>query len=446
MNANAQLQPLDGESEIPPLEPPKANNSAKRVVAVLILGVSVVAVLAFVVYRSVKARASTQAVAEEPSSAPAPAPPKVPFEQAVAAARRSPSPVDAPASAPSTQPVVPGIQAEGAAPIPLRSGTTPADTNQRAGQGPVVARGDESPFSGDFTSRGSGLLPESDVADPSAPAGNMAAQAQANLKRYQAQVGGMVAQLKSLTDKATAGGANAAFAGLPTPPTTSGDTASTSPAGSLFGSLDRSATPAASAKQTVNRSLVIPKGVLFACSLKTAVITSASGFVACQTQRHVWSEDGKVVLAERGSHLDGEYRVVQVKPGMVRIPVLWTRLRTPNGVTIELDSPATGSLGESGIGGYVDNRWPERIGAALLVSLINDAVRVASTDNSGDVSSGTSTVLLPSTTDTSTKLAERVLSATINIPPLIYQNQGEVVGVYVVRDLDFSSVYALVPR
>jgi len=46
-----------------------------------------------------------------------------------------------------------------------------------------------------------------------------------------------------------------------------------------------------------------------------------------------------VVLAERGSHLDGEYRVVQVRPGVTRIPVLWTRLRTPNGVTVDLDSP-----------------------------------------------------------------------------------------------------------
>ena len=44
------------------------------------------------------------------------------------------------------------------------------------------------------------------------------------------------------------------------------------------------------------------------------------------------------------------------------------------------------------------------------------------------------------------KLAEKVLEATINIPPLLYQNQGSVVGVYVARDVDFSKVYALEPR
>jgi type IV secretion system protein VirB10 len=55
------------------------------------------------------------------------------------------------------------------------------------------------------------------------------------------------------------------------------------------------------------------------------------------------------------------------------------------------------------------------------------------------------TILLPSTTSNTSKLAEKVLDSTINIPPLIYQNQGGIVGIYVARDVDFSSVYELQP-
>jgi len=41
-----------------------------------------------------------------------------------------------------------------------------------------------------------------------------------------------------------------------------------------------------------------------------------------------------------------------------------------------------------------------------------------------------------------------VLDNTINIPPTLYRNQGGRLGIYVARDLDFSSVYTLrsVPR
>lgn len=56
-----------------------------------------------------------------------------------------------------------------------------------------------------------------------------------------------------------------------------------------------------------------------------------------------------------------------------------------------------------------------------------------------------STVVLPSTTDNTSKLAEKVLDSTINIPPLVYRNQGGIVGIYVARDVDFSPVYALRP-
>ena len=86
------------------------------------------------------------------------------------------------------------------------------------------------------------------------------------------------------------------------------------------------------------------------------MISATSGLVGCQVLRHVYSDDGRVLLIERGSHLDGEYRIASLRPGAVRIPVLWTRIRTPNGVTVDIESPGTGQLGESGVDGYVDGQ------------------------------------------------------------------------------------------
>ena len=213
------------------------------------------------------------------------------------------------------------------------------------------------------------------------------------------------------------------------------------------GTAQSPATTRVTASMLGNRSLTLPKGTAFICALKTKVISATSGLVGCQVQRNVFGDDGRVLLIERGSHLDGEYRVASVKPGTVRIPVVWTRIRTPVGVTVDIDSPGSGSLGESGIDGYVDNQWGERVGAALLLSLIDDSVQMVIQDQAsrGDSNGQAGTVVLPSTTANTNKLAEKVLDSTINIPPLIYQNQGGIVGIYVAHDVDFSSVYELRP-
>ena len=272
---------------------------------------------------------------------------------------------------------------------------------------------------------------------------NRVADANASLETYQRQLGGVLENLQNLTSGKPAGAQNQA---MPLPASAAPlASQKVAPPPALFGSMDRSATPRVQARMLGDRNMIVPKGTLFLCGLKTRVISATSGFIGCQVTRNVFSDNGRVLLIERGSHMDGEYRVVTVRPGVTRIPVLWTRVRTPQGVTIDLDSPATGPLGESGLGGYVDNRWGERLGAALMLSLVDDALKYAiasQTSNGG----GSNTVLLPNTTDQGSKLAEKVLETTINIPPLLYQNQGGVVGVYVARDLDFSSVYELRPQ
>lgn len=263
------------------------------------------------------------------------------------------------------------------------------------------------------------------------------------LDGYQRQLQGLLQNLETSAAHATASPASAGAASFTSdfaPP--AGRQASSRP-GLLGGALPTSSTPRVAATSLGQRSLTLPKGTAFTCALKTKVVSANAGLVGCQVQRNVYSDDGRVLLIERGSHLDGEYRVAGVRPGTTRLPVIWTRVRTPLGVLVDLESPATGALGESGLEGHVDNRWRERIGAAMLVSLIDDAVDVV-VQNQTDQRGG-ETVVLGSTTDRTSELAEKVLDSTINIPPVITQHQGAIVGIYVARDVDFSSVYELQP-
>ena len=430
MTTKDELVRLEGEEEIPPIAPVRTSNGSKPLIAGAVLALSVVGVLGFAATRYFSKKEAPIEKSADVASATAT---RVKFPDPPPA--RAPTPAIPPA-ADNTTPTTGGtrvpsieqgadVQAQA---IPVRSSTGGATSGAAAKR--VVPPGDESPFT---TPPGAGAAPRIGAAPTAQGAG--VAEAQANLKKYESQLGELMGQLKGVAGQAAGARAPAANpAGLAAP---------VQPGHPLFGTMERSSTPTVSAGHLGDRSLTMPKGTTFMCSLKTRVITATSGFVGCQVQRNVFSDDGKVVLAERGSHLDGEYRVVQVRPGLTRIPVLWTRIRMPNGVTVDLDSPATGALGEGGIGGYVDNRWPERIGAALMLSLIQDAVQGAT---KSDGVSGGSTVVLSNSSGTGSKLAEKILESTINIPPLIYSTQGSVVGVYVARDVDFSKVYSLVPQ
>jgi type IV secretion system protein VirB10 len=269
-----------------------------------------------------------------------------------------------------------------------------------------------------------------------------------NLQAYQRQLQGLLDNLTQSTAMASGQGGNAANVGVAgsmgSMASASPDTGMPAPVAGLFsGQPQGPATPKVAASMLGDRSLTLPKGTAFTCALKTKVISATSGLVGCQVQRNVYGDNGRVLLIERGSHLDGEYRISSVRPGMIRIPVVWTRVRTPHGVTVDIESPGTGPLGESGIDGYVDNRWGERIGAAMLLSLIDDSVKLVIQNQTQDPQADT--IILPSTTDNTSKLAEKVLDSTINVPPLLYQNQGGIVGIYVARDVDFSMVYELQP-
>ena len=214
-------------------------------------------------------------------------------------------------------------------------------------------------------------------------------------------------------------------------------------AGSIGAELTPSATPRVRAGWMGDRNLLLGKGASIPCGLGTALDSSVSGFTTCTVSRNVFSENGKVLLIERGSHIDGEY-VGGMKVGQQRMFVLWDRIRTTRGVTIDISSPAADALGRSGLEGQVDSHWWARIGGAFMLSLVQDAVGIVAAKEagtSGNASGGTQ--LFSNTQQTGESLAAKVLASTINIAPTFSKKQGDRVNVIVARDLDFGGVYGL---
>ena len=215
-------------------------------------------------------------------------------------------------------------------------------------------------------------------------------------------------------------------------------------AGPIGGLLTPSDTPKVQAGLLGDRNLILPKGRTIDCALTVRVINEVAGMATCVLNSDVYSDNGRVVLLERGSEAVGEYAATMAQ-GQRRLFLLWTRVKTPTGVVINLNSPAADALGTSGLVGVVDNHWWDRLGAAFLLSLVQDGIGLATATQAGGGGAQSLGIYQHSAT-TGNRMAELILQSTINIKPTLYKNQGDRGTIFVARDLDFSTVYELHPH
>jgi type IV secretion system protein VirB10 len=193
----------------------------------------------------------------------------------------------------------------------------------------------------------------------------------------------------------------------------------------------------ASAVRLPDRSTLILAGTTLPCLLQTAMDTATPGYVACVIPKDVYSDNGAVILMEKGTKVLGEYASA-MRQGTGRLFVLWTRAVTPQGIAITLSSPAADALGRGGFDGALDTQFWTRFGGALLFSIVDDASAIASQKASGG--EFTNTTNLPS------QAAAIALQNSINIPPVLRKTQGSEVSIMVAEDLSFARVYGLKAR
>lgn len=207
----------------------------------------------------------------------------------------------------------------------------------------------------------------------------------------------------------------------------------------LGGALAATRTLGVQAATLPNKSLSLTQGMFLDCILITAINSDQPGMTSCVLSRNIYSTDGRVLLLERGSRIVGQYQAAQLRQGMKRIFVLWTRAETPNGVLVNLDSPSTDALGRSGIDGVINNHFWTRFGSALLLSVVDDVATYAANQSRG----GGSSISFGSTSESTENAAAIIVRNTVNIPPTLDKAQGSHLNIFVARDVDFSGVYTL---
>jgi len=179
-----------------------------------------------------------------------------------------------------------------------------------------------------------------------------------------------------------------------------------------------------------DKGSVVAQGAMIPAVLETALDSDLPGFARAVVSRDVRSFDGLAVLIPRGSRVIGEYRPA-TSEGQTRAFVIWTRVLRPDGVSIQIGSPATDPLGRAGLSGSVDNHFFQRFSGAILLTVINaGAYALAGTPSTE--------VVVGSSGGTAGVAGAASAFAPANIAPTIKVPQGAPIRIFVARDLEFS--------
>lgn len=189
-------------------------------------------------------------------------------------------------------------------------------------------------------------------------------------------------------------------------------------------------TERARASFLANRSSTVAQGAMLPAVLETGFNSTRAGFARALISRNVMSFDGSKVLIPRGSRLIGEYQA-DVTSGQKRALIIWTRLLRADGVTIALVSPGTDTVGQNGIKAHAHTHFLERFGSAILQSVLDVGVNLASRPANAPV-----LVALPS----SGQAGMGELFRPDAVPPTLTIKPGKSISIFVARDLDFSDV------
>ncbi|ELI8277558.1 TPA: VirB10/TraB/TrbI family type IV secretion system protein [Yersinia enterocolitica] len=204
--------------------------------------------------------------------------------------------------------------------------------------------------------------------------------------------------------------------------------------------------PAAVRRIPYNPDLYVPENTAIPCSLDYRFVSDRAGKIRCTIAEDIWSASGNTKLIEKGTTATGIYQTGTVSGmthGQGRAFLIITKLRTrqPPYLDIPLvDTHAAGELGEAGVDGWIDSHFRERFGGALLVGMIPDIGAWAS-NSAGQKDRNTD--YTENSRQAMADMARTTLENSINIPPTLYKNQGEIINLLTGQDIDFSGIYTL---
>lgn len=191
------------------------------------------------------------------------------------------------------------------------------------------------------------------------------------------------------------------------------------------------------ARQLGSLNYVALEGKFLDATLETQVTSTLPGKARAILSEPLYSEKGIEVLP-RGTRLIGIYNT-SIRKGQDLIFMAWRRAIRPDGIEVMLDSVGTNALGRSGMSGEVNNHYAQIFGTAALLSIIGAGT---SMHGKGSESYGSAAQYRSAVTESFAQQANTIMQPYAAIEPTINVHQGEIVKVFLQRDIDFTAVLA----
>ncbi len=185
----------------------------------------------------------------------------------------------------------------------------------------------------------------------------------------------------------------------------------------------------------IDMSRVLTMDRFISAILVPEIDSSLAGKVTAQVEQNVYGAHGRKILIPAGTKAIGRYKPLG-KVGEERLSVIWFRMITPDGINIHCGkAEMADTMGRSGITGEVDNKYFDRYGMSLLVSLFS-----ASTAYSIPVRNDSQQIVIESFGKEQSSLAKTILEEQLEIRPKITIPYGSRIIISPSKDIWFKKL------
>jgi len=187
---------------------------------------------------------------------------------------------------------------------------------------------------------------------------------------------------------------------------------------------------------TPANGIYLGAGTLIPAVLLTGINSDLPGMITAQVAEPIYDTvTGKHVLIPQGSTLIGEYDS-RITFGQERVLFVWTRVRFPNGSSLNLDGmPGTDLSGYAGVGDQVDNHWWRLAKGVVLGSILGAAAQQSYGGGLSAANPSLGQLAAAGAAQNINNAGQQIVQKNLQVQPTLVIRPGQRVAVFVTKDI-----------